>query len=201
MFAAFAEAVRSTTQPCSFLLIVPTLMIVLVARGRWQAVVAAVGAAVVGGWLLAANRFVLEGAWLRISAAMVALVVVALMVPTARRRWPAVSSVGVQAGAAAAVTLIASQWWRPCVGAELGTILTRSQHGVVGQMPTMAVYMLGTMMPIVLVALAVRVLEVGEHQLGVVGWISATIVGVIAVSLVLGRHDAVVVTLTRWTLG
>ncbi len=73
----FAEAVRATVRPCTFLLIVPTLAAVVAAGARWQALVAATGSGVVGGWVLADNAFVLDGTRLRLSA--VAAVVLLLV--------------------------------------------------------------------------------------------------------------------------
>ena len=68
MIGPFAEAVRATVQPCTFLLIVPTTAAVVAARANWQALVGGTAAAVVGGWILADNSVLLEGAWLRLSA-------------------------------------------------------------------------------------------------------------------------------------
>ena len=101
---------------------------------------------------------------------------------------------------AAAVALLATMWWRPCVGEELGSILTNAQTGLAGQIPGMTAYLLGAMTPVAIVALAMNVAGPTERRRAVVG-VTAALVGVVVVgALAVGRHDSVVVTLTRWTL-
>ena len=60
--------------------------------------------------------------------------------------------------------------------------------------------MLGLMVPIIVAALVIRLLEPGPEALGWTGRIAAGVGVVVAGALVLGQHDDVVVTLTRWTL-
>ena len=88
VIGAFAEAVRSTTQPCTFLLVVPSMVAVVATRARWRSLAAVLSAAIVGGWWFAANRFVVSGVWLRFSAiVVVAVLVVVVLAP--RRSGPA----------------------------------------------------------------------------------------------------------------
>ena len=70
----FTQAVRATIQPCTFLLIVPTLAAVVVAGAHWQALIGATIAAVLGGWVLADNEILFDGGWLRVSGLVVAVV-------------------------------------------------------------------------------------------------------------------------------
>lgn len=203
----FAEAVRSTFQPCTFLLIAPILAAVLAARARWQALVGAIVGAVVGGWILIDNRWILDGWSLRVSAVLVATALTAIvMSPTdaddtdgagGRRfrlagpaRW---SAVGV-------IAVIATMWWRPCVGSELGAILNGAQDGRAGQMMPMAAYMLGAMVPVAVVVALRHAVEPPERVLAAITQAGAAAGVIVAVFLVTGRHDDVVVTLTRWTL-
>lgn len=199
----FAEAVRATVQPCTFLLIVPMLAAVAAAGARWHAVLGATVAGIVGGWLLADNRFLLEGAWLRASGLLAIVLFALLVIPGVRDEIPGERYVGHargQAGIVAAVTLLATMWWRPCVGEELGVILNGAQDGLVGQLLPMASYMLGALVPVAVVVAARYVAEPPVRVSNVIDWAFASIGIVVAGSLVAGQHDEVVVRLTRWTL-
>ena len=83
----FVEAVRATTQPCTFLLIAPSAIALVCARANWRSLLAALAAAIVGGWLLVANRFVLDGLWLNASGLLVIALLAAIVVPQPTRRW------------------------------------------------------------------------------------------------------------------
>ncbi|MEO6651240.1 MAG: hypothetical protein ABIP17_01115 [Ilumatobacteraceae bacterium] len=201
----FAEAVRATVQPCTFLMIVPTATAVIAASARWQALVAAVAAAIVGGWILADNEFLLDGAALRWSAVVVALALVALLLPLLRERVPIPTQLmgrpWTQAAIVAFVVLVATQWWRPCVGRELGNVLSDAQFDLVGQLLPMAFYMLGVMVPIAALVALRYLVEPAERWQAALSGVAGTVGVVIALFLVAGRHESVTVTLTRWTLG
>ena len=204
MFGPFTEALRATLQPCTFLLIVPTMAVVIAGRARWQALVAAVAAAIAGGWILADNEFLLDGSMLRVSAVAVLLATVALVVPSLGDRVPhspdALSRAWVQSGVVAFVVLVATQWWRPCVGTELGAILSDAQFNVTGQLLPMASYMLGAMVPVAAVVAIRYAAEPSERVQVSVSAVAGLLSLVIAVFLIAGQHESVTVTLTRWTL-
>ena len=195
----FAEALRATVQPCTFLLIVPTLAVSIALRNRWSALGAIVGAAIVGGWLLAANWFVVDGIWVRVAAVIVATALVVTM-PQVHERAPVFGTEGAGVAVAGTVTFVATLWWRPCVGAELGTILNGAQDGLAAELLPMAFYMLGTTVPVAIVVFAQHAIAPPERVARLASW--AAVVGglVIAASLIAGQHDDVVVVLTRWTL-
>ncbi len=201
--APFAEAVRATAQPCTFLLIAPTLAAVLAAGARWQAVAGALAGGVIGGWFVADNRIVLDGAWLRLSGLVAMAGFVLLVSPAARRVVPGAGRLDepeAQAGVVGALTLLATMWWRPCVGEQLGIILNGAQHGLADQLLPMAAYMVGALVPVAIVVALRYVIEPSDHLAHAVGWVFAAAGVVVAGSLVAGQHDDVVVTLTRWTL-
>lgn len=204
IIAPFAEAVRATPQPCTFLLIVPTLAAVIAARARWEALVGTVAAAIVGGWLLADNEFLLDGALLRVSGVAVVIATAALVAPLFGDRPPqSPESLGrpwVQSGIVAFIVLVATQWWRPCVGTELGAILSDAQTNLGGQLVPMAAYMLGAMVPVAVIVAARYALEPGDRLQATFGGAAATIGLVIALFLIAGQHESVTATLTRWTL-
>jgi len=197
MIGTFAEAVRATLQPCTFLLLVPALAAVLVAGSAWSSLAAAAVGAVLGGWLVAANWWVLTGVALQISAALAFAAFVAFLAAWYVPRLAGLRRPGVLAAFTGATTLLATQWWRPCVGEELGAILTESQTALIGQLPGMTAYMLGAMLPVVAIVLLLRSVDPVCLQFAA---IPAAVVGAgVAAALVGGRHDEVVVALTRWT--
>jgi cytochrome c-type biogenesis protein len=197
---AFAEAIRATTQPCTFLLIVPILVVVLATGARVRPTVAAIGAAIVGGWLLASNWLILDGWQLQLSAVSATAAIVAVALAPFVERLVVLRGDRAGVPTAAGVALLATMWWRPCVGEQLGSILTNAQTGLVGQIPGMTAYLLGAMTPVAIVALAVNVAGPTERRRSMVG-VTAALVGVVVVgALAVGRHDSVVVTLARWTL-
>lgn len=200
----FAEAVRATAQPCTFLLIVPTMAAVVACRARWQALVATVVAGTVGGWVLIDNRWILDGWLLRASAAVAIALFAVLAFQPLRSRVPGLAR-GLErdlslAGIVGVITFTATLWWRPCVGEELGAILNGAQAGTVGQLVPMAAYMLGALVPVAAVVALRYALPPPGRALEAVAWASAALGIVISTSLLAGRHDDVVVALTRWTL-
>lgn len=200
--APFSEGLRAAIEPCSFLMVAPALTAVVAAGVRWQAMLAALSAGVVGGWMLVDNRWILDGRLLQLSAVLVAMLLVALAVPAVRAALPRarLDRPAPQAAMVAVVSLIASLWWRPCVGAELGGILNGARDGLGRQLVPMAAYMLGILFVVpVIVALRYAV-DPPERALAWVGWAAGAAGVVVAASLAAGQHDEVVVTLTRWTL-
>jgi cytochrome c biogenesis protein CcdA len=200
MIPAFAEAVRATTQPCTLLLIAPPMLAVIVTRGRWAPLVAVLVGAVAGGRLFIANVVALSETQLRVSGVVVstALIVLAMAASVPALRW--VRDIRVQSTISGGVAFLATLWWRPCVGSELGAILTDARNvGVAGQLPAMAAYMLGAMVPVVIVALVIRAIDPSPNT---TKWIAGGAAGVglvIGGALALGRHSELVTTLTGWT--
>lgn len=199
MTATLLEAVRATTQPCTFLLLAPPLLTVVVLRARWWALAATFGSAIVGGWMLAWNAFVLDGTLLQISGAAVAATIALAATAPFREQLAWANSRIAGALIAGGVTLAASLWWRPCVGLELGRLLTRAQADPLGQFPGMALYMVGAVIPVLLVALAMHAIAAPRRIARASSVVAGGALCVIAIAVVLGRHDAIVVTLTEWT--
>lgn len=199
MVGAFLEAIRATIQPCTFLLLAPIATVVVVSGARWWSLLAANAAAVPGGWLLAANWWVLDGVLLRLSGIVFALVVTAVAWAVVGGRPDLLRRPVILVPAVAAMSFLASLWWRPCVGNELGVILTDAQHDLRGQLPGMTAYMLGAMWPLAAIVLARTAIDPDRRISVVVSASSAAFAMVIGVALALGRHGDVVVTLTRWT--
>jgi hypothetical protein len=199
MLAAFAEAIRATTQPCTLLLLLPALVTTVITRGRWLPFVATCIGAVLGGWLFIANVVALSDVQLQLSGLLVAgatvVVVAAPTVPSLR--WAATPVA--HTATAGVIMFVATLWWRPCIGAELGSILTGARRGVWGQLPGMAAYMLGALVPVLAVVLGMRAIDASPVSVRRAGWVAGGVGLVVAGALAVGRHDALVTTLTRWT--
>jgi VIT1/CCC1 family predicted Fe2+/Mn2+ transporter len=199
MFAAFAEAIRATTQPCTLLLLLPALVTTVITRGRWLPFVAICIGAVLGGWLFIANVVALSDVQLQLSGLLVggAIVVVVAAPTVPSLRWAATPVA--QTATAGVIMFVATLWWRPCIGAELGSILTGARRGLWGQLPGMAAYMLGALVPVLAVVLGMRAIDASPVSVRRAGWVAGGVGVVVAGALAVGRHDALVTTLTRWT--
>lgn len=199
MLAAFAEAIRATTQPCTLLLLLPALVTTVLTRGRWLPFAATCIGAVLGGWLFIANVVALSDVQLQLSGLLVAgAIVVVVAAPTVPSlRWTATPVA--QTATAGVIMFIATLWWRPCIGAELGSILTGARRGVWGQLPGMAAYMLGALVPVLAVVLVMRAIDASPVSVRRASWVAGGVGVVVAGALAVGRHDALVTTLTRWT--
>ena len=200
MISAFAEAVRETTQPCSWLLIAPSLLAVIATRGRWVTLVAAVLGAIVGGWLFMANVVALSDTQVRVSGLLAAGAIL-LLIAAPRFRWLRWGAdIRVQSAVTAGLAFLGTLWWRPCVGEQLGAILTgAAQDGLAGELLGMAGYMAGAMVPVVIVGLVLRAAAPSPNRpiwltAGVA--ISAVLLGG---ALALGLYDDLVETLTSWS--
>jgi hypothetical protein len=199
MLPAFAEAIRATTQPCTLLLLVPPLVMAVMTRGRWAPFAAMCVGAVLGGWLFIANVVALSNIELRLSGVLVASILTVVLAAPDISRLGWADSAGERAAAAGGVTFIATLWWRPCIGSELGTILTASRNGLAAQLPGITAYMLGAMVPVLAVVLVIRVIDPPPPRAQVVSRVAGLLGLVIAGALAIGRHDELVTALTRWT--
>lgn len=197
MISTFLEAVRATTQPCTFLLLAPTLVTITVVRAGWSALVGALVAAIVGGWLLATSSVVLDGTALQVSAVVAAGVWTLAAAAPSQRRLAWAGTATARTTIAVGGTFVATLWWRPCVGSELGRLLTAAQVDPAPAFVGLAVYMIGAMMPVVVVVLAACAVAAPERAATAVAIAGCVLAGTLAI----GRHDSVVVALTRWTQG
>lgn len=200
MLPAFLEAIRATTQPCTLLLLLPAVVMAVMTDGRWSAFAAMCAGAVLGGWVFIANVVALGDVQVRLSGfavgAVLALVIAAPNV--ARLGWA--DSPVIRAVAAGAVTFAATLWWRPCIGTELGAILTASRRGLPGQFPGMSAYMLGAMVPVLGVVLVLRAAELSPTARRRSACSASAVGLIVTAALAVGRHDELVTTLTRWTV-
>lgn len=199
MLDAFAEGVGSIGQPCSLVVIVPPVGAVLLGRGRWPVVVGAFAGGVVGGWLFAGRRLVLDDVGFRVSAVLV-LAAIAVIGLGRRAPWPILTTPVVHAGAAGVVAATALLWWRPCVGDRLGRILTAFPDDPWRQALPMAAFVTGLLVPMAVAAVVVGLLADRPRLLTVAGLTGAACVVVLGMAVLGGAHETVVSRLVEWTL-
>ncbi len=199
MLPAFAEAIRATTQPCTLLLLLPALVAVVITRGRWAPFAAICFGAVLGGWLFIANVVALSDLQLQLSGLLVASAIAVVIAAPAVSWLARAATRAAQTATAGVIMFIATLWWRPCIGVELGSILTGARQGLGGQLPGMAAYMLGALVPVLAVVLAMRAIDPPPVAARRAGWVAGGVGFVVAGALAVGRHDELVTTLTRWT--
>jgi len=197
MIPSFAEAIRATTQPCTLLLLLPCLLMAVITRGRWAPFAAICLGAVLGGWLFIANVVSLSDLQLQLSGAIVAIAI-AVLVAAPDVTWLTwAQSPPTQTAVAGGVAFVATLWWRPCIGEELGSILTASRNDVSAQLPGITAYMLGAMVPVLAVVLIMRALDPSERVTRRAALVAGGLGLVVAGALAVGRHDELVTTFTR----
>jgi uncharacterized membrane protein required for colicin V production len=199
MISAFAEATRATTQPCTLLLLLPALLMAIIARGRWVPFAAICVGAVLGGWLFIANVVSLSDTQLQLSGILVAVAVGATVAAPFVSWLTWLERPTAQAALAGGVAFTATLWWRPCIGVELGSILTASRSGVAHQLPGITAYMLGAMLPVLAVVLIMRAIDPSPRAAQRAAFVAGGVGLVVAGALTIGRHDELVAHLTRWT--
>lgn len=201
MFAAFVEAVRSLVQPCSLVVIVPPVCAVLAGRGRRHVVVGTVVGGVLGGWTFAAGRLVLDPTGLRLSALVLMTAMAILLLGTWERLPAALAGPPAHSLAAASVAFVAVLWWRPCVGSQLGRILTGFPEEPLRHVLPASAYMLGLMVPAIVAGLA---LDLGRQRPSIgrgAAGAGSFVVGILGLAVLAGRHGDLVSELVHLTEG
>lgn len=209
MIDAFVEAVRSLGQVCQLVILAPVGLTIVAARGRWSAVAGAVFGVVLGGWFFVTDRFgPITDLELRITAVVLIVAVVALGFPQVFRRdrpaWSdelgsAVASPVGTAAITALVGVTVTQWWRPCVGAELGSILTAAPDDPWGELLPTIGFMLGISLPLVVIGLVYAAWRPGATTARTLGWAGAALAIVLAISVIAGQHGEIVARLFEWS--
>jgi len=206
---AFVEGVRSLGQVCHLVILAPVALTIVAARGRWYAVVGAVSGVVLGGWLFVTNRFgAITDLELRVSALMLIALVLPLGFPGilrrnrpswARRLGRAIQSPVGTTAITAAVGVLVVQWWRPCVGVELGAILTNAPDDPVGELLPTIGFMVGICVPLVVLGLIYALWKPTARTARVVGRVGAASAAGLAVSVLAGQHGEIVSRLFQWS--
>lgn len=135
------------------MLFVPGVVAILAGRARWPVVMAAVLATLAGMWWRAAGNGAIDGPWSNVLGLLLGGGLLA-----GWRRPRLMPVVGAVFGIAGAL------WWQPCVGRELGDILTRGVDDPVGIGPALAAFGSGVLLPLPAAALAVKSLGHPSQQ-------------------------------------
>lgn len=202
MIDAFVEGVRSIYQVCHLVILAPVALTILAARGRWQAVAGAVLGVIVGGWIFVSGWFgSITDTELRVTALIVIAGVLALALPRifSDSIRTTLESPLTAAGIAGGIAVLVTQWWRPCVGVELGSILTNAPDDPFGQLLPTIGFMLGISIPLIVIGLVYAVWQPARGVAGKVGWAGAALCVLLAVSVVAGQHGEVVSRLFQWS--
>ena len=209
MLDAFVEGVRSIVQVCHLVILAPVALTIVAARGRWHAVAGAVLGLVLGGWFFTTSRFgSITDAQLRLTATILIAAIVILGFPVLFQRdrpaWlrgvgETVQTPAATFGIVALVATMVTQWWRPCVGVELGSILTNGPRDPWGQFLPSAGFMLGIAMPFVLLGLAYAAAKPGVEMSAKLAWAGSALTIVLAASVIAGQHGEIVSRLFQWS--
>ncbi len=209
MIDAFVEGVRSIVQVCHLVILAPVALTIVAARGRWPSVAGALFGVVLGGWLFVTNRFgSITETELRVTAALLIALVVIVGFPSLferdhpswlRRAGEIAQSPPSSFAATALVAAMVTQWWRPCVGVELGSILTNGPRDPLGQLLPSTGFMLGVAMPLVLLGPAYAAARPNENASAKLAWVGAGLTVVLAVSVIAGQHGEIVSRLFQWS--
>ena len=189
----FAEGIRSSLLPCSYsVLLVGLALVLLRKRERPEVLGVFAGFTVLSAWIRAAGISNLLAGRLVTSLLVVGGLAAALLVSSRRAGLAAAALVGTFAGAT----------WLPCVGEELGTVLTLARDGPGAAVLPLAVYLIGVMVPLVAVAALLVYLPVARRWADgrwvAVGARSA--MAAVAVLVVTDYYDSLLSTLARWSV-
>lgn len=208
MIDAFVEGVRSIVQACHLVIIAPVAMVIIAARGRWQAVAGAVAGVVIGGYVFVMRWLILTDAQLRLSALAVIAVLVVLLLPTLfrgdqpvwlKRLGAVVESPWAAAIMAMMVGIVVTLWWRPCVGEALGDILTLAPNEPWGQLLPTIGFMLGIAIPLVVIGLVYAAAQPSNEIVSRLSIAAAGLGVLLAGSVVIGQHGEIVSRLFEWS--
>ncbi len=193
------EGIRVITWACTLTALVPGLALVLVARrARLTVALYYTAAAAFLAWAQAAGHW-----WVAARGAAVVIAgIVAAGTYVAAWRAPGHSS-PLATGAGLVGGALAGWLWRPCVGDRLGDILNDASTAGPRTLALMAVYMVGVLLPLLLIAIApYAVPGVGRMLDRLPFAIAGAAVGAAyAVALAIGQYDDLIGELYRISAG
>ncbi|MCY3563542.1 MAG: hypothetical protein OXH26_06450 [bacterium] len=188
----FAEGIRSSVLACSYsVLLVGLALVALRRKDRLAALGMFAGFTILSAWIRAAGiSNVLAG---RVATVLLVVGGVALALMVNHRL--------AGLGGSALLGTFAGATWFPCVGEELGTVLTRAQGEAGVALLLLAVYLIGVMIPLVAILAVVLYLPAVRRWMDG-RWVTLAAKAALAVVgfLVLtGHYDTLLSTLARWS--
>jgi cytochrome c-type biogenesis protein len=196
---AFIEGVRSLHQVCHLVILAPVALMIVAARGRWEAVAGGIAGVVTGGWIFASGWVTVSDLALRVSAVLLIAAVVGLGAPRLFGRDQVVRSPAAIGAITVGIAILVTQWWRPCVGEELGSILTNAPDRPWAQLLPTIGFMLGISMPLVAIGMLYAAWPPGPSTATRLGWVGCGLTVVLGVSVLAGQHGEIVSRLFQWS--
>lgn len=187
----FSEAIRSAFLPCSFALLIPALVVTTLtpSKARPPTLGVYLGSASLLAWL----PFVRITTPLdhNIGGAIALGAGLALLIRTA--------GLGPSAGAGALIGAFAGSTWIPCVGAEFGGILNSGLEQPISAVIPMLVYVLGVLMPIVVVVALVEFVPSVQRfvEMPSVRWPALGIGAALGIVVLVGAYPTLLSELAR----
>ena len=154
---------------------------------------------VLGGWIFATGWITFSDTALRVSAVVLIVSVVALGAPRPFGRDEVVRSPAAIGAITGGVALVVTQWWRPCVGEQLGSILTHAPARPVSQLLPTIGFMLGISVPLVAIGLVRAVWPPAPPTAARLGSVGCGLAVVLGASVLAGRHGEIVSRLFAWS--
>lgn len=188
----FAEGIRSSVLACSYsVLLVGLALVVLRKRDRIPTLGVFAGFTILSAWLRAASISNLLAGRVATVLLFVGGVALALMVNRRLAGLAGSALMGTFAGAT----------WRPCVGEELGEVLTLAQDEAGVAILLLAVFLTGVMIP--LVAVTALIAYVPAFRRWADGrWVAIaarTVMAAMGVMVLTGHYQTLLSTLARWS--
>lgn len=192
--ALFLEGVEAISQPCSLVVLLPALALVLVGRaGRATIALSYLCAASLLMWAKAAGHWSVSprGTIVVVIALGIAATFGGALRPTAESAW--FTGAGMMGGA------IAGWMWQPCVGAEFGAVLNDASGGRPLTLLSMVVYVAGVLLPALMVAALPTAVPPVRRSLdhGVTRVAGLVFGAAYALTVAVGRYDDLVGELFR----
>ena len=188
----FAEGIRSSVLACSYsVLLVGLVLVVLRRKDRMGALGMFAGFTILSAWIRAAGiSSLLAG---RVATVLLVIGGLALALMVNRRLAGLTGS--------ALMGTFAGSTWQPCVGEELGGVLTLAQDEAGVALLLLAVYLVGVMFPLV------AVMAVWSYVPAIRRWMDGrwvaiaakTVMVVMGVMVLTGHYDTLLSTLARWS--
>ena len=187
------EGIESLRLPCTWVLLIPGVAVMLFGRRRTPLVTASFIAAALGiVWL----RW--SGNWFAVPEGGIQIALGVVIIAGAAIAWKL--DRGVTDGLSAGITGGAAAWaWIPCVGPDLGGLLNSDWDTPITNLPATAAFMLGQFLPFILLAaagvLAPQIAKKLEHRTVITA--GAILIGLIGLAFVTQQFDDLASELAR----
>ena len=182
MISALGEGITQSLLPCSWILLVPAVALGWATR-RVAILGTFAGAAVLTAWIAVAG-WIVPPLWL----AGVTLLVGGVL------WW----RLGPGYGAAAMIGVGSAWAWRPCVGPELGEVLTTAQYDPPAALGGLAMFLVGVVAVGLGIGLAGGVL-LDRFEKSPSAKVGAAVIGALGLTMVVGLYPKIASTLAQWS--